>query len=141
MNALKLTERLSNNTDCIHKILESLDYQNITYISSKNEFRFARDYGRYPSSVRLSAETLNFICFSTNERGNIYSLVMKQKEYNFPKALEYIADLLGFEKNDFNHSIRLPFGGYYKRLIREIQEPETSMQTYGEDILREYSGK
>ena len=141
MNALKLTERLSNNTDYIHKILESLDYQNITYNTSKNEFRFAREYGRNPSSVRLSAETLSFVCFSTNERGNIYSLVMKQKEYNFPKALEYIADLLGFEKSDFNHATKAPFGGFYKRLIREIQEPETSIQTYREDILREYSGK
>ena len=141
MNALKLSERLSNNQDAIHKILESLDYQNITYNKSKNEFRFAREYGRNPSSVKLNAETLNFVCFSTNERGNIYSLVMKQKNYNFPKALDYIADLLGFEKSDLNHATRAPFGGFYKKLIREIQEPEMSMQTYNPIILEEYSGK
>jgi hypothetical protein len=52
---------------------------------------------------------------------------MKQKDCKFPKTLEYIADLLGFEKNDFNHATKAPFGGFYKRLIREIQEPETSM--------------
>lgn len=141
MNVLKLTEHLSNNQDYIYKVLTSLDYQNITYNSSKNEFRFAREYGRNPSSVRLNAETLNFICFSTNNKGNIYSLVMKQKGYIFPKALEYIADLLGIEKNSLNHAIKAPFGGFYKRLIREIQEPEISMKTYNEDILKEYSGK
>lgn len=141
MNALKLTERLSNNQDYIFKILESLDYQNITYNATKNEFRFAREHGRNPSSVRLNIETLNFICFSTNTRGNIYSLVMKQKDYNFPKALEYIADLLGFKKSDFNKSTRAPFGGFYKKLSREIQEPETNMKVFSENILDEYSGK
>ena len=141
MNALKLTEHLSNNRDDILKVLESLDYQNITYNSSHNEYRFAREYGRNPSSVRLSVDTLSFICFSTNERGNLYSLVMNKKSLNFPKALEYIADLLGLEKNSFNKAVKVPFGGFYKKLIREIQEPEMSMKTYDESILEEYLGK
>lgn len=141
MNALKLTEHLSNNRDDILKVLESLDYQNITYNSSHNEYRFAREYGRNPSSVRLSIDTLSYICFSTNERGNLYSLVMNKKSINFPKSLEYIADLLGLEKSSFNKAVKVPFGGFYKKLIREIQEPEMSMQTYDESVLEEYLGK
>lgn len=141
MNALKLTEHLSNNRDDIQKILESLDYQNITYNSSHNEYRFAREYGRNPSSVRLSVDTLSFICFSTNERGNLYSLVMNKKSLNFPQALEYIANFLGLEKSNFNKAVKVPFGGFYKKLIREIQEPEMSMKTYDESILDEYLGK
>lgn len=141
MNALKLTEKLSNNQDDIYKILESLGYQNITYNSVHNEFRFAREYGRNPSSVRLSVETLNFICFSTSDRGNIYSLVMKQKGINFPKALEYIADLLGWQKNDLNKPIKSPFHGYYKHLLRQLQEPEMSIKTYDNAILEEYANK
>lgn len=141
MNALKLTEHLSNNRDNILKVLESLDYQNITYNSSHNEYRFAREYGRNPSSVRLGIDTLSFICFSTNERGNLYSLVMNKKSLNFPQALEYIANLLGLEKSNFNKAVKVPFGGFYKKLIREIQEPEMSMKTYDESILDEYLGK
>lgn len=141
MNALKLTERLSNSKDEILQILESLEYKSISYNSSKNEFRFARDPGRNPSSVRLSLETLNFICFSTNEKGNLYTLIMNRKEINFPQALEYVADLLGYEKSQFNKSVKYPFGGFYKNLIREIQEPETTMQTYSAEILKEYTGK
>lgn len=118
-----------------------MDYHGISYNSQKNEFRFAREYGRNPSSIKLNLETLNFTCFSTNERGNLYSLVMKQKDVIFPKALEYIADLLGLEKSQFNKTVKLPFGGYYKKLIREIQEPETTMNTYDDSILEEYSGK
>lgn len=141
MNVNSLSEKLSNNVDLIIKILESLNYSQIKYNSSKNELRFARGEGRNPSSIVFNVETLFYFCFSLNERGNIYSLVMKQKDYNFPRALEYIADLLGFEKSDLNHATKAPFGGFYKRLIREIQEPETSMQTYREDILEEYNGK
>lgn len=141
MNALKLTEHLSSNRDDILKVLETLGYQNITYNSSHNEYRFAREYGRNPSSVRLSIDTLGFVCFSTNERGNLYSLVMNRKNLKFPEALEYIADILGLQKSEFNKSVKIPFGGFYKKLIREIQEPETTMQIYDEAILREYCGK
>lgn len=141
MNALKLTEHLSNSKDEILQVLESLEYKSISYNSSKNEFRFARDFGRNPSSVRLNLETLNFICFSTNEKGNLYTLIMNRKEVNFPQALKYVADLLGYEKSKFNRSVKYPFGGFYKSLIREIQDPETTMQTYSTSVLREYTGK
>lgn len=141
MNALKLTEHLSNRKNEILNVLESIEYKSISYNSSKNELRFARDYGRNPSSVKLNIETLNFTCFSTNERGNLYTLVMKQKNLNFPQSLEYVADLLGLEKRTFNKSVKYPFGGFYKNLIREIQEPETVMKTYDANILNEYLGK
>lgn len=141
MNALKLTEHLSNNKEEILRVLESLEYKSVSYNASKNEFRFAREYGRNPSSMRLNLETLRFTCFSTNEKGNLYTLVMKQKDINFPKSLDYIADLLGLEKNDFNKSVKYPFGGFYKNLIREMQEPESIMRTFDENILNEYVGK
>lgn len=141
MNALKLTEHLSNNHDDIHKVLESLEFQNISYNSSRNEFRFSREYGRNPSSVMLNAETLQMICFSTSERGNLYSLIMNRRSLNFPRALNYVAELLGLRKADFEKATRLPFGGFYKKLIREIQEPEMAMKTYSDSILEEYCGK
>lgn len=141
MNALKLTEHLSNSKDEILQVLESLEYKSISYNSSKNEFRFERDFGRNPSSVRLNIETLNFICFSTNEKGNLYTLIMNRKELNFPQALDYVANVLNYEKSKFNKSVKYPFGGFYKNLIREIQEPETTMKTYSIEILNEYACK
>jgi DNA primase len=59
----------------------------------------------------------------------------------FPDALNYIAELLGLEKKVFNNKIKLPFGGFYKNLIREIQEPELCMQTYNKTILESYLHK
>ena len=142
MNAVRLSEYLTNNKDGILTILESLDFTDIQYNSSKNEFRFAREEGRNPSSVRLSLDTLLFRSFSTNEKGNIYTLVMmKTGDKYFPNALNYIANLLGLEKDKFNSKIKYPFGAFYKDLIREMQEPEYTMETYDEAILEPYLHK
>ena len=142
MNAVRLSEYLINNKDGILTILESLDFTDIQYNSSKNEFRFAREEGRNPSSVRLSLDTLLFKSFSTNEKGNIYTLVMiKTGDKYFPNALSYIADLLGLEKDKFNSKIKYPFNAFYKDLIREMQEPEYTMKTYDEAILEPYLHK
>lgn len=66
---------------------------------------------------------------------------MEHENIKFLKALDYIADQLGLEKNKFNKEIKLPFNGFYKGLIRELQEPEYSMETYEESILEPYQNK
>ena len=107
----------------------------------QNELRFSREDGHNPTAMRLKLDTLKFDGFSINEHGNLYSLVMKTKKLSFPKALRYVAETLGLEKSQFSKKIRYPFGGFYKGLMKEIQEPEYSMATYDESILDEYTGK
>lgn len=118
-----------------------MNYQNINYIASKNELRFSREEGTNPTSMRLSLESLKFVCFSTNEYGNIYTLVMKNKKLEFPQALNYVAKFLGLSKSELNTKIKYPFSGFYKGLMKEITEPENTMKTFDEDILNEYSNK
>lgn len=118
-----------------------MDYTQITYRNQKNELRFSREDGHNPTAMRLKLDTLKFDGFSINEHGNLYSLVMKTKKLSFPKALRYIAETLGLEKSQFSQKIRHPFGGFYKGLMKEIQEPEYSMTTYDESILDEYRDK
>ena len=114
-----------------------MDYTQITYRSKQNELRFSREDGHNPTAMRLKLDTLKFDGFSINEHGNLYSLVMKTKKLSFPKALRYVAETLGLEKSQFSQKIRYPFGGFYKGLMKEIQEPEYSMTTYDESILDE----
>ena len=118
-----------------------MDYTQITYRNQKNELRFSREDGHNPTAMRLKLDTLKFDGFSINAHGNLYSLVMQTKKLSFPKALKYIAETLGLEKSQFNKKIRYPFGGFYKGLMKEIQEPEYSMTTYDESILDEYTDK
>lgn len=135
---MQLTEHLSANYDAVLNLLNDLEFKNISYDIAKQKFRFARAEGRNPTSMVMSLSTLSYYCFSTNDKGNLYTLVMEHENINFPKALEWVADKLGIEKSDFNKKTRLPFGGFYKGLIREIQEPEYSITTYSEEILKSY---
>lgn len=131
---------MRGNVDLCVTLLESLGYSQISYRAQRNELRFSREEGRNPTSMRLKVDTLKFDGFSTNLHGDVYTLVMETENLSFPQALKYIAKALNFKTNQFNQKIRLPFGGFYKGLIREVQEPEYSMQTYDESILDEYSG-
>ena len=138
---MQLTEHLSANYDAVLNLLNDLEFKNISYDIAKQKFRFARAEGRNPTSMVMSLSTLSYYCFSTNDKGNLYTLVMEHENINFPKALEWVADKLGIEKSDFNKKTRLPFNGFYKNLIKEIQEPELYVQTYDINILEEYTDK
>ena len=126
--------------DCV-ALLESMGYTDINYRQGKNELRFSREDGHNPTAMRLKLDTLKFDGFSISVHGNIYTLVMMTRDCSFPEALSYVAKELGLDKSQLSKKIRYPFSGFYKGLMREIQEPEFSMQTYDESILEEYAGK
>lgn len=141
INVLKLNDYLSGNVDAIIAILEALDLTEIRYNASRHEVRCARDEGRNPSSVKIDTNTLYYNCFSTGNKGSIYTLVMERLGLNFPRALSKVAGILNLEEEQFNSEIILPFNGYYKNILREVGEPELSMPTYDESILIPYVGK
>lgn len=118
-----------------------MGYAQITYRKQKNELRFSREEGSNPTAMRLKLDTLKFDGFSINAHGNLFSLVMLSQNLNFPKALNYIAKELGLKKSQFSGKIRYPFSGFYRGLIREIEEPESTMPTYDDLEIEEYLGK
>lgn len=138
MNVIKLNEYLSGNVDAIIKILEALTLSNISYNKLRHEIRCSREAGRNPTSVKIDTNTLFYKCFSTNKRGSIYSLVMERLYKTFPESLYWIADLLELEHRTFKSEIILPFGGYYKDLLKENEEPELHLTTYDDIILEPY---
>jgi len=138
---MKLTEYLSGHHDYTIDILNELDFTDISRNKQKQQVRFAREDGRNPSSVVLDLSTLAFKCFSDNSKGNLYTLIMKKKGLSFPASLNYVADKLGLEKSELNVKINLPFGGFYKQLIKDIEEPECSMRTYDESVIEPYLNK
>lgn len=141
VNALSLSNYLTNNVDACITLLESMGYTQITYRARKNELRFSHEDGHNPTAMQLKLDTLKFNGFSINLYGNLYTLVMKTENLSFPDALNYIAKELGLNKSQFNKRTRYPFSGFYRGLMKEIREPELSMETYDESILDEYLGK
>jgi DNA primase len=142
LDAIRLTEYLTQNHDGVLAILEDLGYTNLNHNIYKNEIRFSREEGRNPSSSKLDLNTLGYKIFSTNEKGNLYTLVMNRLDSKyFPDALNYIVDLLELGKSNFSNKIKYPFNGFYKNLIKELNDPELCMKTYDEDILTPFLKK
>lgn len=137
---MRVNEALSADEDVVRGILEELGFTQLTFDACKRTFRFAREEGRNPTSMVLNLDTLSFHCFSTNSKGNLYTLIMQRKDMNFPNALKWAADYAGLDKEEYDIDIQLPFGGFFQGLVREISEPEFSMKTYDKSELDEYKG-
>lgn len=137
---MRVNEALSADEDVVREILEELGFTQLTFDACKRTFRFAREEGRNPTSMVLNLDTLSFHCFSTNSKGNLYTLIMQRKDMNFPNALKWAADYAGLNKEEYDIDIQLPFGGFFQGLVKEISEPEFSMKTYDKSELDEYKG-
>ena len=137
---MRVNEALSADENIVREILEELEFTQLTFDACKRTFRFAREEGRNPTSMVLNLDTLSFHCFSTNSKGNLYTLIMQRKDMNFPNALKWAADYAGLDKEEYDIDIQLPFGGFFQGLVREISEPEFSMKTFDESELNEYKG-
>ena len=109
MNVVKITEILSENSELVRNILDDIGFTNITYNNQKRTFRFARDIDTNPTSMVLNLDTLSFHCFSTNSKGNLYTLIMQRKDMNFPNALKWAADFAGLYKEEYDNDIDINF--------------------------------
>lgn len=137
VNILKLTEYLKDNEEQTLNVLNSLNLPKISHNRIKREVRFSRNETSNPTSNIFDLKTLRYYSFSTNEAGDIFSLVMSKTGMNFPNTLRHIAKITNYQPVSDIHII-LPFGGFYKSLIRAAEEPEINMQTFPEAILKHY---
>lgn len=138
MNVLKLNECISGDKDAVETILAELDCKNIRYNSAKNEFRFSRAEGTNPTASRVSVSSLRYQCFSSGSQGSIYNLIMEKRLCSFPESLTWAAKILGISDAKLNEVTQLPFGGFYKNIIKQLREPEQVSVTYPDDILKQF---
>ena len=137
----KVNEHLKNHPDDIVKLLEELGLENISFNERRHNIRCSREPGRNPSSVSIDTDTLFYKCFSTGNKGSIVSLVMDQRSVDFRSALDWIGLKLGLpgSENLEDLSIKLPFGGFYKSILKDHNQIESHLKTLPEDILSSYS--
>lgn len=138
VNVAKLNEQLSDDKEAIEAILDEIGCENIRYNPQKNEIRCSREEGKNPTAVRVKVDSLRFSCFSTNEQGSIYNLVMSKTNRTFPETLRWITNFLDISTESISQEIKLPFGGFYKQIIRSDTEPELYQKTYESEILDDY---
>ena len=132
MNVQTLNNELIDNTDNIIKVLTKLGHE---HIQARGKYiTFANLSGDNPNACSILVGTLSYQNFSHGGNGNLYTLVMDDLGYNFPKALDTIAKWLGVTKT-LQYNIHLPFNAFYKNVLREQLEPESYMKKYSEDCL------
>lgn len=137
MNLLKINEELRRDENLIYKLIESLGYEDIR--DCGDNFRVKNLDGDSANAIAFY-KTGYFVNFTRGIRGDAFAFVMYAKQCNFVTAMNYIVDTLGLNKDELNQDIVYPFGGFYRKLTREVNEPEANMTTYDESILGEYYG-
>lgn len=140
INVTALTEHISGNRSYIEDILTGIGYRaDELRFNPRGFYQFRRLEGDNPTAIQLWIESLNYVCYTRPEKGNIYTLVMKAENLSFPAALRRISDLINFwpEKKKVIQ-IQTPFGGFYQGLAHKQEYPEENLKTYSEDILLPY---
>lgn len=143
MNVLKLNDIIAGDKDKIIHILENIGFEDIKERGNNNGkyLSFANIDGDNKGACVVYVESLKYINYTRNRNGNIYTLVMDILHKSFPGALEYVSKILNIDKSELKTDIVYPFNGFYRKLIKDIEEPEFSMKIYDEQILNEYTNK
>ena len=131
MNVIELQNKIILEPELIHTILTKLGHKEIQ--DRGNCYRTSNLDGDNSTAISIIKENLVYSNFTRGEKGNIFSLVMSEKDCSFPQAIEYISKWIGFKSN--HYIIRKPFGGFYEHLIKSEIEPELNMKTFKEDVL------
>lgn len=136
MDVYALKNFIISNPKCIELILEQTGFHNITY--RNKEYRCSREEGRNPTSVKVNVDTLSSTCFSTNLKGDLITLIQSKIYTNFHNTIKKIADIIEFKDTTKQEEYSLPFGGFYKKIAKLRDEEHFDLETYSEDILKQY---
>lgn len=133
VDVIKLQNKIIENPDYIHQILEELGH---TYIRDKGNYFVCRNIdGDNDTAVSILKDTLHYENFSHGSSGSIITLVEEELGLNFKDALKWIAKTLGLsDVKSVNKKIILPFGGFYKQISSNDSE-NIEIPVYGEEIL------
>ena len=133
MNISGIINMIEQKPELIEVILEALGHYDV------------RDRGRYyqcsnldgdnHTAISILKEGLLYNNYTRGRKGNIFTLVMDEKDVGFGSALKFIAETIGYD--DKKHKIHYPFSGFYRNLIGSDQELENNMITYDESELPE----
>lgn len=131
VNVVELQEKLKSNSDYLEEILNKLGYKNI-----KDKYKYyscANHDGDNNGALVLWKESLRYTNYTRNHEGNIITLVMNDKDCSFPRALEYIANWIGFKSSGIQ--IVRPFHGFYKNIAAEQKGEIPILDEYSWDKL------
>ena len=102
------------------------DPENIATIVKKLGHTDVKDRGRYyhmsnldgdnKGAISILKENMIYKNFTRGDGGNLFTLIMYDKNCTFPEALKFAADCIGFKDDGLR--TRKPFGGFYTQVER-----------------------
>lgn len=138
MDVHSLKNHIISKPEQIELILEESGFYNVTNNHRQNEYRAAREEGRNPTSVRVNKETLGAMCFSTNIKGDLLTLVQEKLNLSFPQTIKKISSMIGFKCEKSYQPTTLPFGGFYKNIAKLKSDGDIDLEVYSDDILDQF---
>lgn len=141
MDIYQLKEYIIDNPDLIGLILEKTGFHDVDDdFNHGMEYRCALEEGKNPTAVRVLKDNLYATCFSTNLKGDLITLVQDKLQTTFPKAIKTIADIINFKDTDVIE-YQLPFGGFFKNIMKLSSIEPIDIETYPESILDQFEMK
>lgn len=136
----RIKDKLRGNLDLITYVLEELGCEKIS--PPKGDYiRFGRDENSSGVGNSLNIETLAYVSFSRDIKGDIFVLTMDALNISMGESIKYLANKLNL-KLDYSErkEVKLPFGGFYKNLSKSREVDESPPNTYPISTLNEYGG-
>lgn len=137
ISVLELQEILKDNEEAIIKIMVKLgfDKEYIKYHPTQHLITAKRPdpLADNVNGCLIYTNTLKYIYTTRNKNGNIFTLVMDIKQCSFKKSLSYISKWI--DVNLPQSQIRLPFGGFYKKIWKSHKTTNEELLQYTEADL------
>ena len=131
MDFKELQNTIVSRPEYIEQLLDTMGFENI---QDKGEYYSCQNIGGdNPHAIAIYKDNLHYENFSHGSRGNLLTLVMETKGCSFPESIEYTAKTLGIKSQ--NIRVVLPFGGFYKDIIRSESDSILDMKHYAERDL------
>lgn len=134
MNVESVRNQLRDKPDNIIKILLKLGFEedSITIVERQNLLKMPRPNGDNPAGILIYYDSLKVIGTTDNSyTGDIFTLVMKIREYSFYNTVDKIIKWLNIK----DVPIHYPFGGFYKHIYCGDNKSEIDLIEYPLEIL------
>ncbi|MCM3387195.1 hypothetical protein M3649_03500 [Ureibacillus chungkukjangi] len=141
MDVHALKEQIINSPELIESILHKSGFH---YVSDKfsqgKEYRCAWDEDSNPTSIRIYKDTLKATYFKTGLDGDLITLVKEKLKFSFPKTLEFISNVIGYEDvAEEEIECDLAFSGIFLEIEKIIEDGDIfDLQIYDERVLNDY---
>ena len=132
MDIKQLKEHLIDNTYIVEELLEKYFY-NVKFYESSEQWRCGFTEDCNPNSIRISSKDLSYKDYKLNDKGDIFSLVMRRLNINLGKCLDIFSKNSNFEEVEIIR--KEVYGGFFKTLSRN---DSSELFYYNEGDINKY---